>query len=202
MRSKSSISRSNEMIPLTSGTLPISYSPINSSDDYEQLKISTSADVRAKRPFCKSDMSRWYFAYFGIILLVSAVALFVSQFKPKTLPIETSAWSSVAAPFSIVNPADLNISVVDRPFSSRPGLIFAGMDPTLALPTNSWYENLFLGGANNSAQENNVFQVPYIIDTSGFVPGVRTHPAHVQANDRTVMVGSIVSFLHYMWLFY
>jgi len=71
-------------------------------------------------------------------------------------------------------------------------LLVRGPDDELLipLPTNNWYENLLLGSSNVDA-ENKVFAVPYILDTSGYIQGIRTHPAHVQANDRTVMVHSI-----------
>ena len=70
----------------------------------------------------------------------------------------------------------------------------------IPLPTNNWYENLLLGSSNVD-EENKVFQVPYIIDTSGYIQGIRTHPAHVQANDRTVMVIDYNMFRNYILLF-
>lgn len=109
-------------------------------------------------------------------------------------PILDAAWSSKALPFSTVDPASLNVIVVDRPFSSKPGPVFGellerGPDDELLipLPTNNWYENLLLGSSTVDA-ENKVFAVPYILDTSGYIQGIRSHPAHVQANDRTVMM--------------
>ena len=98
------------------------------------------------------------------------------------------AWSSRAEPFSIISPFDLGVVGIDRPQSTRPGPIFAKLkdaNKNLPLPTNSWLENFFLG-TTNSGPHNRVFQVPYIIDTNGFIQGVRAHPAHVQANARQV----------------
>jgi len=111
-------------------------------------------------------------------------------------PFVEAAWSSKAEPFSYVNPVDIGFQPVNRPLSSRPGEILSNLvtkdsvsgAPETPLPTNAWYQNLILG-ASNKDPENKVFQVPYIIDTAGVIPGVRTHPCHLEANDRTVLVG-------------
>lgn len=81
---------------------------------------------------------------------------------------------------------DLGVIGIDRPLVSRPGPIFDKVSSKrIPLPTNSWLESLFLG-ETNSGPNNRVFQVPYIIDTGGYIQGVRAHPAHVQANSRQV----------------
>lgn len=86
------------------------------------------------------------------------------------------------------------MTILFRVLFSKPGPVFGQLlergpknELKIPLPTNNWYENLLLGSSNVD-EENKVFQVPYIVDTSGYIQGVRTHPAHVQANDRTVMV--------------
>lgn len=102
--------------------------------------------------------------------------------------IEGEAWSSIAAPYSTVDPRDLGLVSAERTLGSKPGPIFADvLNTSTPLPTNSWCENLFLGSSNNG-ENNKVFQVPYIIDSGGIIPGIRTHPGHVQANDRSVMM--------------
>ena len=106
-----------------------------------------------------------------------------------------AAWSSKADPFSYVNPVDLGFLPVNRPLSSRPGEILSNLvtkdsvsgAPLTPLPTNAWYQNLILGSSNTDP-ENKVFQVPYVVDTAGVIPGVRTHPCYLEANDRTVLV--------------
>jgi endoglucanase Acf2 len=112
---------------------------------------------------------------------------------------EKLSWSSVAQPFSITDPKELGFVTIARPQISQPGPVFDllhdpvsiaadySYKPSKPLPTNTWYQNLLLGKSNNNI-ENKVFQVPYILDTAGGVPGIRTHAAHVQANDRAVMV--------------
>jgi hypothetical protein len=113
----------------------------------------------------------------------------LSPVEPKA--VYGAAWSSVALPFSTVNPEELVIGI-DRPLVSRPGAIFDKVPHNLAannrripLPTNSWLESLFLGDIT-WGPSNRVFQVPYIVDTNGYIQGVRAHPAHVQANSRQV----------------
>lgn len=102
------------------------------------------------------------------------------------IPYEGMVWSSDSPPFSVSDPRDLGFLDLDRPEVSQPGKILEQVSGPL--PTNSWCENLFIG-QSNSAKSSSVFQVPYIIDTaSKDNPGLRIHEAHVQANDRAVMM--------------
>jgi hypothetical protein len=39
--------------------------------------------------------------------------------------------------------------------------------------------------------ENKVFSIPYILDTAGYLPGVRTHSSHLEVNDNMVLVREI-----------
>ena len=111
--------------------------------------------------------------------------------KP-VVPIEKAAWSAIAQPLSILNPESLGFLAIDRPPISMPGLIFGELlEKNVALPTNSWCENLFLG-TSTTESTNRVYQVPYVIDTevhgNSSTQGVETHPAHVQANEKMVEV--------------
>jgi hypothetical protein len=54
------------------------------------------------------------------------------------------------------------------------------------LPTNSWFENLVLGDLLNDETTSRVFSIPYMLDTAGPVPGVRTHGTGVKATANTV----------------
>jgi hypothetical protein len=100
---------------------------------------------------------------------------------------EGIVWSSDSPPYSVIDPRELNFSNIDRPETSQPGKILEQV--TGPLPTNSWCENLFIGQSNTAASSS-VFQIPYIIDTAAAkdFPGLRIHDAHVQANDRAVMM--------------
>jgi len=127
----------------------------------------------------------------GFLMLVGVLLLVKPS--PTPLPILGSAWSSRADPFSTANPEDLGILSISRPSNSMPGEILANLidkdsqtgAPFTPLPTNSWFENLILGDVNN-APENKAFQIPYIIDTAGSIPGIRTHGLWLLANDRMV----------------
>jgi hypothetical protein len=126
----------------------------------------------------------------------------IKPVKP-VAPIEKAAWSAIAQPLSILNPESLGFLAIDRPPISMPGLIFGELlEKNVALPTNSWCENLFLGSSNTEST-NRVYQVPYVIDTevhgNASTQGVETHPAHVQANEKMVEVrrcGSALSVSH------
>lgn len=54
------------------------------------------------------------------------------------------------------------------------------------LPTNSWCEDLFLETTTDFL--NRAVQFPYIIDTGGKIPGIRTHAMSVGSNPRAVML--------------
>ena len=134
-----------------------------------------------------------------VLFLISAVVLSRSN-DVLTAPIVKSAWSAKSQPFSTIDPVELGIQEVNRPEGSKPGEILANLidnnvftgAPETPLPTNTWYQNLLLGHAPNNLPENKIFQIPYIIDTAGFIPGIRTHPCHLQANDRMVLVSKQV----------
>ena len=124
----------------------------------------------------------------SVLIVLVMIFMVMSTMSKEENAILGSAWASKAAPFSTVDPMSLGLIAVDRPDISKPGPIFGDLlEREIPLPTNSWYEN-FLLGFKNTDPENKVFQVPYVLDTAGRIPGVRTHPTHVQANNRAVMV--------------
>jgi len=72
-------------------------------------------------------------------------------------------------PFSSLDPRSLGILEIDRAESSRPGRVFGDLRHMhIPLPTNSWCKNLFLGFTNESPN-NNVFQLPYVVDAAGYI---------------------------------
>jgi endoglucanase Acf2 len=90
------------------------------------------------------------------------------------------------APFSTLDPRHLAFSGVTRP-DATPGHAFGSLTKkNLPLPTNSWSQNLMYGAKLNGP-DNKIDQIPYIVDTNGPTPGLRTHGTVVQANDRMVM---------------
>ena len=131
------------------------------------------------------------------VILFFATLLSYTSTRPvlAPLPKEGAAWSAIAQPLSFVNPESMGFIAIDRPVVSMPGPIFGDLLlKGTPLPTNSWCENFFLGNTN-TASMNRVFVLPYVIDTdthNGNQQGVNTHPAHVQANDRTVEVTTIL----------
>jgi len=73
-------------------------------------------------------------------------------------------------PISWQNPINL-VRYTDRP-NSKPGPMFGGMKGPF--PTNLWSENLFLG-KSKSEKATNAYTIPYVVDTCGPLPGIRTH---------------------------
>jgi hypothetical protein len=98
-----------------------------------------------------------------------------------------AAWNADADPFSVMDPHDLGFTYVDRPEISKPGEVFRNLRSSGApLPTNSWCENFLLGSGHNNAAENKVFTIPYVLDTAGPIPGVRTHASLVLGTTTSV----------------
>ena len=166
---------------------------ITNDSNLEEIQSSTPE----KRPVVDRKFGMILVTVCTTILLVISAVLTLK--KPvevsQDLPIFGSAWSSKAEPFSYVDPTTLGIQSIDRPSSSKPGKILENLIsidseshiPETPLPTNTWYQNLILGDSNTDP-ENKIFQIPHIIDTAGYIRGIRTHPCHLQANDRMVMV--------------
>ena len=175
----------------------LSYEVIHAPTDLEDESASTGVSLAA----IASSKSRKPLA--NRVLLTASATTFVIMFiatlltytktRPQVAPSpkEGAAWSAIAQPLSTVNPEYLGFIAIDRPKVSMPGPIFGNLLlKNVPLPTNSWCENFFLGDSNTESM-NRVFQLPYVIDTenhNGTTQGLNTHPAHVQANDRTVEV--------------
>lgn len=164
--------------------------------EYSQLSTSEpTSDV--KRPIVDKKFGMIAVSVCAALLLISGAVFALKRplESAKEIPVMGSAWSSKAEPFSYVDPTTLGILSIDRPASSKPGRILDNLIsvdpesriPDTPLPTNTWYQNLILGDSNIDP-ENKIFQIPHIIDTAGYIRGIRTHPCHMQANDRMVMV--------------
>lgn len=189
----SSESQWNERTPLSS-----SFTKTNRAEvKYERLEVDFESGDNEKvvSQHRKTGLSIPLCVYFVIGLLCPVVVLVTiaamsSTWAPVPPQHTSGAWSSKSIPFSSVDPASLGFLPLNRPPQSAPGVAFVElMNLSIPLPTNSWYEN-FLLGERVDYPENKVFQVPYILDTAGPIPGIRSHPCHVQANSRAVMVSS------------
>lgn len=157
--------------------------------------------------------TNWFFVGGSVslgVIAVLSVFMYLTSPPIQTAPMEGAAWSSNAEPFSNVDPASLGFISALRPSASVPGAVFgdtyvSGSDSNKPLPTNAWYQNLLIGSTVD--EQNKVFQIPYILDTAGPIPGIRTHHGHVQGNDRMVIqtyepdngvtLGGVEAFTHH-----
>lgn len=170
----------------------IEYGTINTSLSIESNDLN---DNQLSQDSLIKNKTKIFFCISSLLSILCFAYFYYSSFPITNPPMLNSAWSSKAEPFSFVDPVDIGFLTVNRPMSSRPGEILSNLvekdsisgAPQTPLPTNAWYENLLLG-ASNKDPENKVFQVPYVIDAAGLIPGIRSHPSHLQANDRTVLV--------------
>ena len=195
-----------EKTPLKTPIRALKYDPIQYTDLESELKngqrsSSTTVHLNVESSSSSSHSSQdstWKTKHnvirivavtcFGLATMLT-IAILTSH---RRLPIEGAAWTAIAQPYTVADPMDLGFKGINRFGIHKPGGIFDAIlrkDPTVPLPTNSWSENLFLGDTRGPT--NKVFQLPYIVDTDtheGSRQGLDTHPAHVQANDRMVMM--------------
>jgi hypothetical protein len=172
----------NETTPLVSNARSgqTSAEVIESNSQYLDLLKEDKKESNLKRSAIR-------YGFIALVVIVS-LRLMLNHSTAVHDIILGAAWSSQASPLSIEDPVHLGIIQVDRPYDSRPSKAFGELlDKGIPLPTNTWYENFVLG-SDNTVAESNVFQVPYILDTSGHLTGLRTHACHVQASAKTVMV--------------
>lgn len=180
----------------------LSYEVIHAPTDLEDESNSTGVSLAAiasdhsRKPLATRVLLNASVATFIILLLATLMTYTKTRPLIAPAPKEGAAWSAIAQPLSTVDPESLGFIAIDRPKVSMPGPIFGDLLlKNVPLPTNSWCENFFLGNSNTESM-NRVFQLPYVIDTethNGTTQGLDTHPAHVQANDRTVEVRSAVT---------
>ena len=177
------------------GTRQFEWTPLfttdNSGNKYVDLEKINRESIFVTKISTKPKILSRTFVFLCSFLCISIILCILTLYHQKQNQLDKlgNIWISIDKPFSVVNPNDLGFIDANRPKQSQPGQIFGTLpgENYIPLPTNSWCENFFLGDITNG-ENNRVFQLPYIIDTGGPINGIRTHPAHVQANDRSVMM--------------
>jgi hypothetical protein len=141
---------------------------------------------------------------FAVGCIVVAVVS-VSSSLPGGWPLEKRAAGLNRSPFahngiptpempalSTVDPKDSGFPYTDRPETSRPSNVWGRWlnretFPKAGLATNAWWQNIVLGFPSQQGAANKVVALPYTLDASGTVPGLRVHFPRVNpANDRIV----------------
>jgi len=91
--------------------------------------------------------------------------------------------------------SDIQLYPFDRPKISKPPKLFGKyhygqVHTAQPLPTNQWYENMFLltDGAGDPNENNRLYTIPYVIDTVGPIPGIRLFETRVLGMDKVVQV--------------
>jgi len=167
------------------------FSTINGGTKYVDLENINRESINVTKISKKSKNLPTNFVFVCLFLFITGLFFVLAFYYQQKEQLDNlgNIWITIDKPFSVLNPNDLGFNDANRPKQSQPGPIFETIikDNYVPLPTNSWCENFFLGDITNG-ENNRVFQLPYIIDTGGPINGIRTHPAHVQANDRSVMM--------------
>ena len=106
-------------------------------------------------------------------------------------------------PLSNLHPSrDLNVLPYDRGFATQLHVQINGesspegtqlksrQSKSGRLPTNAWYENLLLytTGRTQPGAEQRVYSMPYIIDATGPIPGLRLHQSNRQGGNLVIQM--------------
>jgi hypothetical protein len=118
----------------------------------------------------------------------------LNQFPSEDFPFDPDGltWRPQPGPFSTLNPVDdLNLFSFQRAAISSPSLRLDPLRdgiPNLPLPTNAWYQNLLaLALDEEPTADHRAYPVPYVVDVSGKIPGLRIHaPPRIVATDTIV----------------
>jgi hypothetical protein len=101
-------------------------------------------------------------------------------------------------PYSSKSPQQLGSLLINRTYYAAPGTggapqpVFGLYNAIkMPLPTNSWAENMFVGTTNSSV--NNIFQIPYVIDTAGSLTGAQVHAVFMTASSTAVITNYIAT---------
>jgi endoglucanase Acf2 len=143
-------------------------SPLRKSS-FRRLADPMAPEV--KEPRSKAQTYLLYAVALAVMTALYATAINITtHYDDRILTGPTpNPFTDASKPISTVDPLKLMYFKADRPKGSRPGPIFGQLHEASApLPTNAWYQNLLLGSGR--APENQVFQVPYVIDLAGPIP--------------------------------
>mmetsp|Transcript_20623 Transcript_20623/g.31542 ORF Transcript_20623/g.31542 Transcript_20623/m.31542 type:complete len:1162 (-) Transcript_20623:344-3829(-) len=167
------------------------YSPTSGRWSQGSKKSTSSAEQRPQR------LKQVFFI--GAVLLLVGASLLRSddilgdgkdEAEVATLK---EAYTTESHPvLSTVTPEELDVPTVYRGDFGSPGPDFGSffregvMKTGQALPTNRWYQNLLMANAEN--EFNRVYTIPYIVDTSGGITGVRFHFPRVMASSTIVQM--------------
>lgn len=129
------------------------------------------------------------FCVAGVVVLSALVVVLCKRSSTsESLPTRFQA----RRPLSTLDPVkDLGLAAFRRPEESSPPKtltkILSAEAPSTQFPTNAWYQNLLLV-EDEPTQANRAYSIPYVIDATGPIPGLRVLPNHVGATQDVVQI--------------
>ncbi len=142
--------------------------------------------------------------------VAAAVAVYMMKTKEDNFPSQKPVIKvpeikveETTGPLSVLHPSrDLNVLPYYRGYGTQLHVKINGdSSPETAqlksrltkkgrLPTNAWYENLLLytTGRTQPGAEQRVYTMPYIIDATGPIPGLRIHQTHRQGGNLVIQM--------------
>ena len=177
----------------SNGSLPLTSS-------YDDLRESAEIQMQAlidrnKKPDKEQRQNILQQRHAVLILVVgcalSVALIFLMNFHPKLPSADDRTGKEHPLPFSLLDPVhDLGFMEYTRPEqSSPPKHLFKRQRSTKqrsALPTNAFYQNMLLAHEEPTTL-NRVYNVQYILEAVGLIPGLHIHPANNVLASTSVM---------------
>ena len=93
--------------------------------------------------------------------------------------------------FSVLDPVkELGLFPLSRPEASGPPHSVLSESRHKALPTNAWYQNMLMA-KGEPTDVHRVYTMPYVLDATGPIPGLRTHPNHMDGSTTVVQLSFV-----------
>lgn len=116
---------------------------------------------------------------------------------PPNIPSGHGFSSQRHIPLSSLHPvADLGLTEFNRSDSLRPPYALSkgsAAKGRSSFPTNAWYQNLLMMDGEPSSI-NRVYPGPFLVDTTGPIPGLRVHPNHIDASTAVVQLNIVEAY--------
>ena len=174
----------------------------NGDNDSSKVRLYSSAEQRQRQ--LRRQCLRMSLGLALILLVVFAAAVVVfgnDLLSPANNDMNrhhdesSKKYLSCQEPFSRLHPVqDLGLPSFDRP-SFHPASSVLGpykaTHSTRAIPTNAWYQNLIMLQDDEEPTDfHRAYAVPYVLDASGPMGGLRMHTNHVSSSSNVLQLTS------------
>ena len=174
----------------------------NGDNDSSKVRLYSSAEQRQRQLRRQCLRMSLGLALILLVVLAAAVVVFGNDLlSPANNDMNrhhdesSKKYLSCQEPFSRLHPVqDLGLPSFDRP-SFHPASSVLGpykaTHSTRAIPTNAWYQNLIMLQDDEEPTDfHRTYAVPYVLDASGPMGGLRMHTNHVSSSSNVLQLTS------------